>query len=75
MREATCTEFRNHAKRYFDAVQRGERVRIYRNSRPIAELVPVSSRLPAWKNPPGVRLNIEGLCLSEEIAADRRQSR
>jgi len=61
MRETTCTEFRHHAKRDLNAVQRGERVRIYRNTRPIAELVPVSTRLPAWKNLPGVRLEVEDL--------------
>lgn len=75
MLEATFTEFRNHAKRYLDAVERGESVRIYRNGRPVAELVPVSSRTPAWKNPPGVRLRLSDLCLSDEISADRARSR
>lgn len=75
MLDATLTDFRNHAKRYLDAVERGESVRIYRKGRPIAELVPISSRTAAWKNSPSVRLRLGELCLSDEIAADRARSR
>jgi len=75
MQETTFTEFRNHAKRYFDAVERGELVRIYRNGRPVADLVPVSTRPPSWKNPPGPRLRLKGLCLGGEIVADRKEGR
>ena len=75
MREATFTEFRNHAKGYLDAVAQGESVRIYRNGCPVADLVPVSTRTPAWKNPPGIRLRLAGLSLSDEINADRGLSR
>ena len=35
MQEVTFTDFRNHAKRYFDSVEHGATVRIYRNGRPI----------------------------------------
>jgi len=73
MHETTFTEFRNRAKRYFDAVERGETVRIYRYGRPVAELVPVASRAPAWKNPPGSRLDLGGLRLGDEITADRER--
>jgi antitoxin (DNA-binding transcriptional repressor) of toxin-antitoxin stability system len=75
IRETTFTEFRNHAKRFFDCVERGETVRIYRNGRPVAELMPFSIHTPAWKNPPKVRLSLCGLMLSEEIVADREHSR
>jgi prevent-host-death family protein len=47
MRETTLTEFRSHAKSYFDRVEKGETVRVYRNGRPIADVVPVASRTPA----------------------------
>jgi prevent-host-death family protein len=70
MQEVTFTELRNHAKRYFDKVERGETVRLYRNGRPIGDLVPVSSRMPAWKNPPKTRITLKGIWLSEEIIAD-----
>jgi prevent-host-death family protein len=73
MQEVTFTDFRNHAKRYFDSVEHGETVRIYRNGLPIGDLVPVPSRAPAWKQPPSTRINLKGLLLSEEIIADRRR--
>ena len=44
MQEVTFTDLRNHAKRYFDSVEHGETVRIYRNGRQIGDLVPVPSR-------------------------------
>lgn len=75
MHETTLTEFRNHAKRYFDKVERGEMVRIYRNGRPIGDLVPVSTAVPAWKKAPKTRLCLKGLLLSAEIVADREKSR
>lgn len=75
MQEVTFTDFRNHAKRYFDSVEHGETVRIYRNGRPVGDLVPVSTRGPSWKNPPETRVTLKGLLLSEEILADRNNSR
>ena len=75
MRETTFTELRNNAKAFFDQVEQGETVRVYRNGRPIADIVPVPSRTPAWKNPPDVRLSLAGLRLSREILADREEGR
>lgn len=75
MQEVTFTEFRNHAKRYFDSVERGETVRVYRNGRPIGDLVPVPTYTPAWKNPPEKRITLKGLLLSAEIVADRKANR
>jgi prevent-host-death family protein len=42
------TDFRNHAKDYFDAVEAGDTVRVFRNGKPIADIVPTD---PAY--PPG----------------------
>ena len=75
MRETTLTEFRSHAKSYFDQVEKGETVRVYRNGRPIADVVPVASRTPAWKDPPEVRLSLAGLQLSHEVLSDREEGR
>ena len=75
MEEASFTEFRNHARRYFDKVAQGETIRIYRNGRPIGDLVPVPARRPAWKNPPGVHLELKGLRLGDEIVSDRDKGR
>jgi prevent-host-death family protein len=41
MRQATFTDVRNHAKTYFDIVESGESVRVLRNGKPIADIVPV----------------------------------
>lgn len=63
------------ARRYFDKVAQGETIRIYRNGRPIGDLVPIPARQPAWKNPPGVRTKLKGLRLGDEIVADRDKGR
>lgn len=71
MRETTLTNLRNHAKTFFDAVEDGETVRVYRRDRPIADIVPVKSVMPAWKKPPLIRLSLGSLSLGDEVLADR----
>jgi len=71
MRETTLTELRNHAKTFFDAVEEGETVRVYRNGWPVADIVPVKAAMPAWKQPPRTRLSLGSLSLSDEVVADR----
>ncbi len=66
MRETTFTELRNHAKGYFDAVERGDTVRVFRNGKPIAEIA-------SWKRQV-TPLTVRGLSLSREILSDRDQS-
>jgi prevent-host-death family protein len=73
MRETTFTELRNHAKDYFDAVEGGDTVRVFRNGRPIAEIVPIRSQLPAWKRP-ATPLAVNGVSLSQELLKDRDDS-
>jgi prevent-host-death family protein len=75
MRETTFTELRNHAKTFFDAVEEGETVRVYRNGRPVADIVPVKATTPAWKKPPQVRLSLGSLSLGDEVLADRDKQR
>jgi prevent-host-death family protein len=74
MRETTFTELRNHAKIFFDAVEGGETVRVYRNGRPVADIVPVKAA-PAWKQPPQTRISLGSLSLGDEILADRDEKR
>jgi antitoxin (DNA-binding transcriptional repressor) of toxin-antitoxin stability system len=71
MRETTFTELRNHAKTLFDAVEEGETVRVYRNGRPVADIVRIKTAMPAWKKPPQTRLSLGTLSLSDEVLADR----
>lgn len=73
MRDATFTELRNNAKDYFDAVEAGETVRVFRNGKPIAEIVPVRSAAPSWKKQ-ATPLTVKGLSLSREILSDRDES-
>jgi prevent-host-death family protein len=70
MKDATFTELRNNAKQYFDAVEAGDTVRVYRNGKPIAEIVPIRSGVPSWKRQV-TPLVIKGLSLSREILKDR----
>ena len=74
MQETTFTELRNHAKHYFDVVEGGETVRVFRNGKPIAEIVPVHSGIPSWKRQTTPQ-TIEGLALSREILRDRDESK
>lgn len=73
MRETTFTELRNHAKDYFDAVEAGDTVRVFRNGKPIAEIVPIRSGIPSWKRQTAP-LTLKGLSLSREILSDRIDS-
>jgi prevent-host-death family protein len=73
MRDATFTELRNHAKDYFDAVEGGDTVRVFRNGKPIAEIVPIHSGTPSWKRK-AAPLTLKGVSLSREILSDRDES-
>lgn len=73
MRDATFTELRNNAKRYFDAVESGDTVRVFRNGKPIAEIVPIRASIPSWKRPV-TPLTVKGMSLSREILKDRDET-
>ena len=73
MQDATFTELRNHAKDYFDAVESGDTVRVFRNGKAIAEIVPIRSGVPSWKRQT-TPLTVKGLSLSREILSDRDES-
>jgi len=70
----TFTELRNHAKKYFDAVNDGETIAVCRHGKPVALLAPIGDRaMDRWKraNP----LRIEGVELSKAILSQRRSAR
>jgi prevent-host-death family protein len=73
MKDTTFTELRNHAKRYFDAVEAGDIVRVFRNGKPIAEIVPIRAGVPSWKRQIAP-LTVKGLSLSREILSDRDEN-
>jgi len=71
MKQATFSELRNNAKRYFDIVESGESVRIVRNGKPIADIVPLPQDLPSWKRRLAQPLVIEGCSISRIILEER----
>ncbi len=71
MRDATFTELRNQAKRYFDLVESGEVVRVLRNGKPIAEIHPIADDLPSWRRRPARPLVIGGRAVGRRILEDR----
>jgi prevent-host-death family protein len=71
MKQATFTEVRNHAKHYFDIVEAGESVRVLRNGKPIADIVPVLADLPSWKRRTAQPLLLDGVSVSRLILDER----
>ncbi len=71
MKQATFTDVRNHAKQYFDLVASGESVRVLRNGKPIADIVPVMVDLPSWKRRKAQPLVLDGVLMSRMILDER----
>ena len=71
MRQATFTEIRNHAKAYFDVVESGESVRVLRNGKPIADIVPIAADFPSWKRRKAQPLVLDGVSVSRMILEER----
>lgn len=71
MKQATFTELRNNAKQFFDFVEAGEPVRILRNGKPIADIVPIAPEVPSWKRRVAQPLALDGGMISDLILKDR----
>ena len=71
MKQATFTEIRNQARAWFDLVESGETVRVLRNGKPIADIVPIAGDLPSWKRRRAQPLLIQGASISDLILQDR----
>ena len=71
MKQATFTEVRNHAKQYFDIVVAGESVRVLRNGKPIADIVPIVADLPSWKRRKAQPMVLDSVSLSRLIIEER----
>jgi prevent-host-death family protein len=74
MKQATFTEVRNHAKQYFDIVEAGESVRVLRNGKPIADIVPIVTDLPSWKRRKAQPIILDGVSVTKMILEDREES-
>jgi prevent-host-death family protein len=71
VRQTTFSELRSHAKQYFDLVEAGESVRVVRNGKPVADIVPVAQDLPSWKRRSVQPLVMDGVSLSRIILEER----
>ena len=71
MKQISITDFRSRARHYFDLVETGEIVRVFRNSKPIADVVPIAADLPSWKRRIVQPLVLEGVSISRVILAER----
>jgi len=71
MKQATFTDLRNHAKQYFDIVESGETVRVLRNGKPIADIVPVMADIPSWKRRKVQPLVLDSVSVSRMILEER----
>ena len=71
MKQATFTEVRNHAKQYFDMVVAGESVRVLRNGKPIADIVPILADLPSWKRRRAQPLVLDASSVSRMVLEER----
>ena len=72
MKTTTFSNLRNNAKKYFDAVERGETIEIYRHGKPIAVLSPARGASDqTWKH--AAPLKLPGISLSQAILADRNK--
>jgi len=74
MTTVTFSELRNNAKKYFDAVEKGESIEVFRRGKPVATVNPIRPRsLSRWKkaNP----LKIDGASLSRLILQERAKDR
>lgn len=71
MKQVAFTELRNNAKTFFDLVETGESIRIMRNGKPVADIVPITQNLPSWKRKSVQPLVIDGVSISELVLQDR----
>jgi len=71
MKTTTFSQLRNNARKYFDLVESGESVEIYRHGKPIAVLSPsVREARARWKK--SKPMDIPGVSLSKAIIEERK---
>ena len=72
MVKISFTKFRQNAKSYFDKVEKGEVIRIFRHGKVVAEII--SPRQPLSQRKRNVGLIIPGVSLSRAIIEERRSN-
>ena len=70
MKSATFSDLRNNARQYFDDVEKGESIEVFRHGKLIAVIVPANQESrDRWKKSNPVR--ITGVSLSTAILDER----
>ena len=74
MTQTTFTEFRKHAKTYFDSVEKGATIQVLRHGKVIAQIASPRQSLSdkGWKKP-GLKLLVPGVSLSKALLAERSE--
>ena len=67
------TVFRQKAKSYLEAVEKGETVCVKRRGKIVAKIIPFKRKEPAWKAK-ALRLKISGVSLSQAVLEERREN-
>jgi prevent-host-death family protein len=73
MKSVTFSELRNNAKKYFDTVEQGETLEVFRHGKPVAILMPAGSRRRVGKLD-GAPLRLPGVSLARAILKEREES-
>ncbi len=74
MINVTFSELRNNAKKFFDAVEHGETLEVYRHGKPVALVTPAREKgRDHWKQVSPMA--VDGASLSRAVLADRSEDR
>ena len=71
MQETTLSALRNQTRHFFDLIEAGETIRVLRNGKPIADIMPVQKDVPSWKQRQVRPVLIDGVEISRLILEDR----
>ncbi len=72
MKAVTFTDLRNHATKYFDEVEDGEILEVFRNGKPIAILTPYRpGKRQRWKQ--NIAMSLPDVSLSQSILDERNE--
>jgi prevent-host-death family protein len=75
MKTVTFSQLRNNAKKYFDAVERGESVEVYRHGKPVALISPAGEKIVGSRRNLFEPIRIPGVSGSKLIIEERKRSR
>lgn len=71
MKQVNFAEFCKHSTRVFDIVEAGESIRVLRNGKPIADIIPTTANLPSWRRRKAQPLVLDGVSISRMIIEER----